>query len=79
MRKKVIDGLTCFIHKNNKGYWTVTESRTGMAVTGATNKKEAIQKAKEGIHKQGERIESIIQSGIDRYGLSPLYKEYQVI
>lgn len=78
--KKTINGLVCYIYKNERGYWTVTESRTGMSLgSPQTNKQEAINNAKQGIEKAGERLENLIQSSINRFGISPLYKEVEAV
>lgn len=73
--KLTIDNLICFIAKNKDDKWSVTESQTGMSICLDTNKAEAIKKAKEGAKKNAERLEYIIRANINKFGLSPLYKE----
>ncbi|RYI30573.1 hypothetical protein EVU96_09160 [Bacillus infantis] len=73
--KKIFNGLVCFISQNENDYWVITEARTGMALTGSTNRNDAIVKAKNAIENQKERLEAIVKNTINKYGLSPLYKE----
>lgn len=73
-----LNGLTCFISKNDSDLWAITEARTGLLLgSPKATKKEAIETSKQGIEKAGERLESLIQNSINRYGISPLYKETQ--
>lgn len=75
-----INGLTCFIYKNEKELYVITESRTGLSLgSPRTTKKDALEYAKQGVEKAGERLEGLIQNSINRYGLSPLYKESQAV
>ncbi|WP_137743288.1 hypothetical protein [Robertmurraya siralis] len=71
-----IKGLTCFIAKNNKGLYAITEARTGMLLgSPKATRKEAIEVTKNGIERVGERLEQLIQNNIEKYGISPLYEE----
>ncbi|MCM3109989.1 hypothetical protein [Lederbergia lenta] len=72
--KFTIAGTLCFI-SNNDGVWTVTEARTGLSVNADKSKQKAIQKARDGIQKNKERLERTIEQAIERNGMPPLYKK----
>jgi len=68
-------GLSMFITKNNEKY-IITEGRSGvMACSGAT-KTGAKRLLDEQINKVGiEKLQGYITQAVERYGLSPLYKQ----
>lgn len=72
--KKVIEGITCYLHFENERY-IITEAKSGLKITSGTNKQETIENAKNGIVRAGEKIHVLINKGIERSGISPLYKE----
>lgn len=72
--KKVIEGITCYLHFENERY-IITEAKSGLKITSGTNKQETLENAKNVIVRVGERIHVLINKGIERSGISPLYRE----
>ncbi len=74
---EIAKGLDTFIYKSEDGTWVVTESRSGMRLeTGDKTRKDAIEKAIEKVEsykKSGGNIQELINSQVEKYGLSPTY------
>lgn len=75
--KHTAEGITFFIHKDEKeGIYKATEASTGLGIgVRETSKREAIKQAKNNIKRTRDRIESVINRSIEKYGISPLYKQ----
>lgn len=74
--KMNIEGITCFIHKDDNGNYRITEAKTGMNLGAISpTKKAAIEKAREGIKHNKDKMNVLIERAINNYGLSPLYRE----
>ncbi|MGG3987472.1 hypothetical protein [Bacillus smithii] len=71
-----IEGYTCFIRQLDNGKYAITEAKTGANMGGThDSKKEAIETAKEKVKQNKDKMDNIIRKTIERYGLSPLYKD----
>lgn len=75
-QKVNIEGYTCYIRKVDNGY-IITEGKTGLGLGGAqSNKKIAIEKAKEVVKRAGkEKMDQVVNRNIEKFGISPLYRE----
>lgn len=72
-------GLDLSVYKYDSGHgcsWNVTERHTGVWMGSAFTRSEAIKEVFDLIDKTGiDRINEAIEKNIERYGLSPLYKQ----
>lgn len=71
--KRIIDGIVCYIHKEN-GQYTLTEARSGVAMVREKTKSELVKRAKVLVPKNKEKIENNVQYLIEQNGISPLYE-----
>lgn len=65
-----------FYHKDGKEH-QIREASTGLAVARADSKTDAIQKAKELVEKNKDRMKQVIQVGIQKTGGTPRYHDKQ--
>lgn len=69
-------GVELSVDKRDKGDWRVTERRSGMCIGWSYSRDAVIREAFQAINEIGvEKFKWMIQDAVDRYGLSPLYKQ----
>jgi len=69
-------GLDLFIEMRSRGYWVITEGKTGLKICEGNTRKATIEKLEELVEHYGiEFFEKAIEKAIKEFGLSPLYSK----
>ncbi len=79
-KKLNIEGIKAYLKYNEDNTYSIVEEQTGLNI--ATNKatqREAKDVASKAVSMNKEKLETLIQNAIKRYGLSPLYKEQETV
>ena len=67
-------GLDLFIEMRSRGYWVITEGKTGLKICEGDTRKATIEKLEELVEHYGiEFLEKLIEKAIKEFGTSPLY------
>ena len=67
-------GLDLFIEMRSRGYWVITEGKTGLKICEGDTRKATIEKLEELVeHYEIEFFEKLIEKAIKEFGTSPLY------
>lgn len=79
-QKLNIEGIICYLQTMNDDRYRIIEARTGMSLGHTeSSKKKAVDKAKEGVKSNIDRIESMINHTLKINGISPLFQEQEAI